>query len=164
MIPTVHSYAVDHINHIHKRALVHPTILLALGRCHGIPEWIGPAIRHLIDTPLSSIASDPEVLPYMSLETHLVITRLRDKLQLQKLHLTLRAPDVTHAKDCADNRACSNAWDSTWLNIVGRKVLHPDVFQPSWPEIKTCAESLQVPEMCHLCFLRVLSNVWDIEI
>src|SRR5882757_11525104 len=61
-IPTVRLYAIDHINRIAKRDYVHPAILLALGRRHGIPEWIGPAVRHLADIPLSSIASNPEVL------------------------------------------------------------------------------------------------------
>jgi len=100
----------------------------------------------------------------MNLEIHLVIARLREKLESKRLHLALRAPDVTHSKDCADNRACSNAWDSSWLNTIGRKVLHPDVFRPPISEVKNCAESLQVPEMCHECFTQVASAVRDIQV
>jgi len=167
-IPTVRLYAIDHINRISKRDYIHPMILLSLGRRHGIPEWIGPSVKQLADMPLSSLSANQEVLSFMTMDIHLVIARLREKLQTKRLYLALRAPDVFHTKECTDNKACSNAWDSMWLNTVGRKVLHPDLFRPTWLEVKACAENLLVPTMCRSCFSRVSStvreiNIWAIE-
>jgi hypothetical protein len=114
--------------------------------------------------PLSTTATDPLVLSLVDIDTHIVITRLREKLQSKRLHLALRAPDVVHLKTCADRRACSDAWDYTWLNHVGRKVLHPDIFRPSWLDIKSCAENLEVPTMHQPCFQKVSAAVRDISI
>jgi hypothetical protein len=114
--------------------------------------------------PLSTSSTDPEVLSFVDIETHLIITHLREELHLKRLHLALRAPDVVHATTCANKLACSNSWDCAWLNSIGRKVLHPDIFRPNWVEIRDCAENLEVPEMHAACFKRVSIEVQNIQI
>lgn len=164
-IPFLRSYAIDHLDRIRSASYIPPAILLSIARRHGIPSWIRPAIEQLREFSLASMAhaeDDLTSMPLdvlMGLETYRVYARLRETLMNRRLHLALRGPDVYHLKDCKDHKACSNAWDNTWLTIVGRKLLHPDdLFRPTVNDVRRCAEALSPPDSMTLsCFTKVSS-------
>lgn len=127
-------YALDHLERIRIKSgsTVHPAVLLSLARRHGVPGWIRPAVFGLKLMPLALIANESDRLTstpmdvLMGPETYRIYARMRESMMNKRLHLALRAPGYTHAKGCLSHKACSDAWDSAWLNTVGRKLLHPD--------------------------------------
>jgi hypothetical protein len=148
---------------------VHSALALSLARRHGIPHWIEPAIRDLKDLPLSLWSSRPDVMSYMTLDTYIVIARLREKLQVKRTILALRGPEVVHKPDCQDQKGCGMVWDLTWMAKVGRKLLHPeDLWRPNLREIRNCAEGMEIPEMSRSCYDAAMqtlrcTSAWDFE-
>jgi hypothetical protein len=106
----------------------------------------------------------------MSIETYSILAGLCEDLNNRRLHLALRAPDVSHCDDCDDHRVCSNIWEETWLSIVGHKLLHAvDIYRPPLSDIKICAKSLIALGMHLPCYKTVIpslqhhSSSWNFE-
>jgi hypothetical protein len=153
IIPDLRLYSIDHLNDHIKFGRIHAAIAICLARRHGVPHWIEPAVRVLKDVPLSHWSLTPDIASHMTLDTYIVIARLRERLQNKRTILALRGPDVLHKSDCLDQKGCGMAWDLTWMAKVGRKLLHPeDIWRPSLREIQHCAEAMEIPEMTRSCF------------
>jgi hypothetical protein len=94
---------------------------LASVQHHRLPQWIGPTVQKLHETPLSAFQSGSEIMSMITIELYATIAQL-----WEKLHLALQASDIYHARGCLNHQACFEAWQLTWLGTVGHKLLHPD--------------------------------------
>ena len=104
-----------------------PSRRLQLARMYGIPQWIAPATRQLIHTPLGNItASDAECL---GLQVYTIIAKARERLEIEHRSIGVVAPGLSlmPSVECslAKHSICKDVWAQLWWNKVAYRVLHP---------------------------------------
>ena len=120
---------MDHFRRQFLLDRIHPAVVLGVSRRFGIPNMIEGAVLRLarIDLPLSSWATDPNIIRHISVDEMGTIARMREKLLLARFALCT-VPPVSHDDACPTKvrAACSAAWREFWMAVVIPKLCTVD--------------------------------------
>lgn len=120
-------WALDRLQQRFDGAKIHPAIVLAIARRHGIPTLIKPAILRLASAglPLGSWTSAPEVLQYMESFELAIIAKMKENIYITRVSL-IETPKVVHCAQCSRTAACELIWGFFWTNTISDKVRRID--------------------------------------
>ncbi|TFK60364.1 hypothetical protein BDN72DRAFT_965718 [Pluteus cervinus] len=97
---------------------------LQLGCRYKFREWVGPAVRALMDTPFSSLSFDQS--DQIGFHTYVFLTKAKDTV-LKERSLMAAFPPVRNQdvhKGCIEAR-CDRIWSETWWSSIGMRIFHP---------------------------------------
>ena len=97
---------------------------LRLARVHSIHDWVKPALRQVIFTPLK-LLTKPDLV-WLGYETYQVIARVREEYEVLRKRLAFTPPPVPkHTAQCFTPKACEQAWKTIWVLNIGRRLQEP---------------------------------------
>ena len=152
----LYGYAMDHFRRQFLVEHIHPAVVLGVSRRFGISDMIENAVLRLarLDLPLSSWATDPNIICHVSIDEMGTISRMREKLFLARFALCT-VPHVSHDDACpAKVRvACSAAWRQFWMAVVVPKLcaVDGDIDNQLWWIRSTCIAKAKVEGMTPMC-------------
>ncbi|KAI1783292.1 hypothetical protein LXA43DRAFT_903849 [Ganoderma leucocontextum] len=95
---------------------------LRLARVHDIPDWLKPALRRVIFTPLKLLTEAD--LTWLGYETYQVIARVREEYEALRKRLAFTAPPIPEHR-CQNEDACRKAWRIIWVLQIGEHLQDP---------------------------------------
>lgn len=162
-VPRLFRYSLDHLKRWFADRKIHPAVVLAVARKHGIPDLIKPAVLALAEpeASLHSWCCDSDVLRFTAVEEIGAIARMRERLYNAQLALQ-EVPPVIHGYGCTDTVSCVRAWKSHWHEVVGmklRKLNDRSVFHQLWWIRSKDILGAQIPGMPQLCLNQTVEKV-----
>ncbi|KAJ7843701.1 hypothetical protein B0H13DRAFT_2364665 [Mycena leptocephala] len=117
-----------------------PILRLQLAIRYAIAEWINPAFRRLIHTPLSSLSSAQ--IEQLGFHVYVILAKTQSKITTHRILCALTVPPVEHGQTCDDHTACNKSWAHAWWGESikhAQKILHqlPSIIT-SWHMLEEC--------------------------
>ncbi|KAJ7833580.1 hypothetical protein B0H13DRAFT_2370351 [Mycena leptocephala] len=130
-----------------------PILRLQLAIRYAIAEWINPAFRRLIHTPLSSLSSAQ--IEQLGFHVYVILAKTQSKITTHRILCALTVPPVEHGQTCDDHTACNKSWAHAWWgesikhgvavalihpnHVPAQKILHqlPSIIT-SWHMLEEC--------------------------
>ncbi|KAK6992800.1 hypothetical protein R3P38DRAFT_2568841 [Favolaschia claudopus] len=109
---------------------LHPANFLNLAMNWHIEEWIEPAFRALLRTPLSSLTSSQ--LRELGYSAYLHVAETKERISKHRALCALQAPPVVHHNACRGAEACTSAWKYAWWGEAEKRgaaagFVHPNL-------------------------------------
>ena len=123
MVENSIQWVVDHLNELD----LSPAHKLELARMYTIPQWVAPAIRTLILSPLSIISEDDT--HRLGLRVYSIIAKAHEVMDTERRTLAAVPPGLSLGPSTSCNATqhsqCRDAWAKFWWQKVARQLLHP---------------------------------------
>ena len=101
---------------------VPPALRLRLARVHDIKDWVKPALKRVILTPLKLFSKRD--LVWLGYETYQVVTRVREEYEVLRKRLAFVAPPIPEHQ-CSNHNACEQEWKIIWVLQIGERLQEP---------------------------------------
>ncbi|KAK7019537.1 hypothetical protein R3P38DRAFT_3553473, partial [Favolaschia claudopus] len=109
---------------------LHPATFLNLAMHWHIDDWLEPAFRALLRTPLSSLTS-PQ-LSEIGYSAYLHVAETKERISAHRALCALQAPPVVHHDTCRGAEPCTSAWKYAWWGEAEKRgaaagFVHPNL-------------------------------------
>lgn len=104
-----------------------PARKLELAQTYAIMNWIGPAMRELLQHPLTA-ASDTEICQ-IGFRGFIILAKAKETLERHRKSLAAHPPalEIQPSPTCSlvAHHKCTDAWRAFWWKRIARVLLHP---------------------------------------
>lgn len=113
-------YAISALKHM----ALSPSRRLHLAGRFTITEWIEPAVRDILDNPLTKLTDDD--LKAIGLKVFSMLVKAKELLDVETRRTALVPPAMGKdpAWECQDHASCLAVWPKIWFERIGKKLLH----------------------------------------
>ncbi|PIL32597.1 hypothetical protein GSI_05300 [Ganoderma sinense ZZ0214-1] len=142
--PSGETFALRRLKKIERS--VPAALRLRLARVYRIEDWLKPALRSVIFTPLKLLSK--EDLGWLGYDTYQIIARVREQYEVLRKRLAFIPPIISEHL-CPNHDVCEKAWKRIWILQVGERLQEPILICAlglGW-EIRDVIEKLDVSGM-----------------
>ncbi|KAJ7146578.1 hypothetical protein C8R44DRAFT_600290, partial [Mycena epipterygia] len=93
-------------------------------RAFTITDWVEPAVREILDDPLTKLTDDD--LKSIGLKVYSMLVKAKELLDVETRRTALVPPPMGKdpAWECQDHASCLSVWPKIWFERIGKKLLH----------------------------------------
>ncbi|EPQ55755.1 hypothetical protein GLOTRDRAFT_93318 [Gloeophyllum trabeum ATCC 11539] len=119
-----------------------------LARTYDIVDWVEPAFRELLNTPIQTITK--EMAHEIGPEAFYVLTHTSAQISEHRLLLAFFPSDPVINPVCPTPALCASSWTKQWWHGLAKHLLHPDSTLTGG-QVLGLLEAARIPGMCIGC-------------
>ncbi|KAJ7094161.1 hypothetical protein C8R44DRAFT_645559, partial [Mycena epipterygia] len=102
-----------------------PARRLELAGKFGIPQWVKPAVKYILNHKLTELTA--EDLALIGLGVYAILVKGKEFMDIEIRRTASRAPPMIQdpSWDCPDHKSYDTTWKRLWRKEIGWKLLHP---------------------------------------
>ncbi|KAJ7137895.1 hypothetical protein C8R44DRAFT_728089 [Mycena epipterygia] len=114
-------YAIKNLEDIY----LPPARRLELAGKFGIPQWVEPAVKYILNHKLTELTA--EDLALIGLGVYAILVKGKEFMDVEIRRTASRAPSMIQdpSWNCPDHKSCDTTWKRLWRKEIGWKLLHP---------------------------------------
>lgn len=154
-VPDARSFAIKNLE---RHAEFSPALQLQLARQYDVAQWLEPAFRALVWTPLKKITVEDAAT--IGGTAYYVLSQTKVRID-DLIRAIAYCPPPLVPGFCDDPERCELHWNNAWWQGYAKVLLHPDRTFRSSHIFKELFDTDSIPQVCTSCFRFTLDDIYE---